>query len=427
MNYLIKNVITTENYKEQKINLLIENGKILQISTEEIKGEFNNIIDGNGYYILPGFLDLNCEVCEPGYDYKDDMKSISKCAIKSGFTAVTCNPNTDPVIDNKVVARYIRFLAKESATINIYPYGHMSKEGKGEEIAEIGEMIDGEIVGISDGNNSIKDNYLISNIFSYSNMFNIPVITYCEDKSISKEGMVNSGKVSVFTGLKGIPSTSEEVELAKNLLIAGNKNAKLHLTQITTEGSVNLIRLAKKRGFNVTCDTSPHYFTFTEDEVLNYDSKFKVRPPLRKKTDLKAILYGLADGTIDAISSGHKPENCETKEKAFENSSFGISSLETTFLVSYNTLVIDNKMPLQELVNKLAVNPYNLINIKNKGHIKEGYDADLFLFNPNKTTIVDPLKFETKAKYSMYDGLELKGAVEMTFVKGELVYSLSPL
>lgn len=406
------------------VNIHIKNGKIVNENYIGPENEvFEQIIDGKGMYIIAGLIDLNCEICDPGYDYKEDMKSISRSAVKSGFTSLTCSPNTYPVLDNKVVVKYVNYIAKESSIVNIFPYGNMSKSGDGEEIAEIGEMIEGGIIGISDGNVSIQDNYLLRNIFSYSNMFNIPIITFCEDKALKQDGIINNGQTSFLTGLSGIPDTAEEVVVVKNMILAREKSARLHLTKISTKRSIKLIRIAKKIEVDVSCDVCLHHCIFTEKKVLDYNTIYKVTPPLRTENDRMAILEGLQDGTIDVITSGHSPESMETKESEFENASFGVSSLEHSFVIAYNHLVLKGYLSMDELIRKFTINPYKILNIENKGRVQEGYDADFFLFDPSGGTKIICREFESKAKYSMYEGQELKGSVLHTWVNGKLVYS----
>lgn len=423
MNVLIKNVINVMEDISKIVNISVRNGKIEDINCINAnEEEFSEVIDGMGMYIIPGLIDMNCEICDPGYDYKEDMVSISLSAVKSGFTSLTCSPNTDPVIDNKVVVKYVSYIAKENSIINIFPYGHMSKSGHGQEIAEIGEMIKGGIVGISDGNTSIQDNYLLRNIFSYSNMFNIPIITFSEDLSLKQDGIINNGKASFLTGLKGIPDSAEEIVVAKNLILANEKNAKLHLTKISTKRSIELIKIAKNMGVDVTCDVCLHHSIFTENNVLEYDTRYKISPPLRSENDREEIINGLKNNIIDVITSGHAPESFETKKSEFENASFGVSSLEHSFVIAYNYLVLNGALDLCELIKKYTVNPYSILKIENKGKIQLGFDGDFFLFDPKAKTQIISKEFESKAKYSMFEGLELEGAVKYTFVDGNLVY-----
>lgn len=419
---LLKNakICTEDGYYISDI--LIKNGKIEQISEDCHISFDTKIVDVNEKYVFPGLIDLNCEVCEPGYDYKEDLVTISKSAAKSGFTSLTASPNTEPVIDNKIIVKHLNMLAKEKSIVNIFPYGHMTKDGNLKELSDMGDMYKEGIVAVSDGNISVVDGFLLLNIFNYAKMFDIPVITYCESPHLNNNGLVNFGYISMLTGLRGIHSSAEEVYVSRNIILAKEQNCKIHITKVSTKGSVDLIRQAKKNGIKVTADTCPHYIFFDESEVLDYKTYYKVSPPLRSKDDTKAIVEGLIDGTIDAISTGHFPEHEKTKKREFEAASFGFSGLEPAFLVVYNGLVLDGKLTIFELLNKLSLNAYEILKIKNKGKIEVGFDADLFVFDENSETFIDEKKLETKAKYSIYNNQTFKGSIDLTIVNGKIVY-----
>lgn len=419
---LLKNAKICKEDGDYTTDILIKNGKIAEISDDCAISFDTKIIELNERYVLPGLIDLNCEVCEPGYDYKEDFTTASISAAKSGFTSITVSPNTVPIIDNKIVVKHVNMLAKEKAIVNVFPYGHMTKNGDLEELSEIGEMYEEGIVAISDGNKSVVDAFLLKNIFQYAKMFDIPVITYCENPNLNNNGSVNSGYISMLTGLIGVPASAEQVYIARNIILAKEQNLKLHITKISTKGSVDLIRKAKADGIDITCDTCPHYAFFNENEVLNYNTYYKVSPPLRTVKDNTALIEGLIDGTIDAISTGHFPDHEKSKNREFEAASFGFSGLEPTFLVLYNYLVLEKHLTLYDLVNKLGKNAYDILKIKNKGEIKVGNDADLFIFDENKETYVDEKELTTKAKYSIYHGKTFKGAIDMTIVGGKIVY-----
>ncbi len=421
-NMLFKNAKICQEDDFYISDVLVKDGKIAQISKDCHISFDTKVIDINNKYIIPGLIDLNCEVCEPGLDFKEDLKTISMSAAKSGFTSLTASPNTDPIIDNKIIVKHVKMLANENASVNIFPYGHMTKDGKNLELSEIGEMYKEGIVAISDGNKSVDDSLILQSIFNYSKMFDVPVITFCDNSLLNNDGLVNLGYASALTGLRGVPASAEEVYVARNIILAKEQKCKVHITKITTKGSVELIRFAKSMGVDVTCDTCPHYIIFDESEVLNYNTYFKVNPPLRTKQDNEAIIEGLVDGTIDAISTGHLPEHSETKNREFESASFGLSGLEPAFLVCYNNLVLTGHLSLFELMKKMGNNAYNILNIKNKGTIEEGADADFFIFDEDGETFIDELKLETKMKYSVYHGQVFKGAVDMTIVGGELIY-----
>ncbi len=422
-NILLKNAKICYEDGDIVKDILIKEGIIKEISDDCHISFDTKTIDLNGRYVLPGLIDLNCEVCEPGYDYREDLKSVSISAAKSGFTSLTASPNTDPVIDNKIVVKHLKMLAKENACVNIFPYGHMTRGGENKELSEMGEMYKEGIVAISDGNKSVPDSFILSNIFSYAKMFDIPIITYCQDDVLNNNGLVNEGFASALTGLRGASPSAEEVYVARNIILAKETNCKVHITKVSTVGSIALIRFAKSVGIEITCDTCPQYILFDESKVLDYNTYYKMNPPLRTVADNEAIIEGLIDGTIDTISTGHAPEILDSKKREFESASFGFTGLEPAFLVSYNSLVVNKHLSLYELVKKMSKDAYDILKIKNKGIIKEGMDADVFVFDANNETIVDERKLGAKSKYSVYNNMTFKGSVDMTIVGGRLIYT----
>lgn len=422
MRLLIKNgYVIDEKGNPFLLDVLVGNGVILKVGKlEESLDAYT--IDANKNYVLPGFIDMNCNTCDPGYKNKEDIISVSKSAAKGGFTSITCGPNTQPVVDNKTVVSYITSKTKANSLVNIYVYGSMSEGCEGKKIAEIGTMRKSGIVAVSDGNETIDNTALMRNILLYSKMFDMPVITSCSDRTLVGKGVMNSGKVSTQMGLIGIPREAEEIIVARNIILAEHTGAKLHLSSITTEGSVNLVRYAKERGVNVTCETQPHYFTLTEESVLGYNTINKTMPPLRTADDIEAIKKGLADGIIDVISSGHSPETIESKEVEFNMASNGISSVETMFSISYKYLVESGYLTLPQLINKISYTPAKILNLQEKGLIKENYDADIVIMDINTPYNINPREFASKAKYSPYKGEEVKGSVIYNMVEGNVVY-----
>ncbi len=422
MKSLIKNgkVVAPGYDSESCLDIYIENGRIAKIGTN-LEVEDARVVDAKGNYVLPGLIDMHCNICDPGYEYIEDIETASRSAIRGGFTTITCEPNTKPVIDNKTVVEYIVSKCEEYALVNIYPYGSMSIGCMGKDMAEIGEMHKAGIVGISDGNHSVENANFLRNIFRYSMMFDMPVITHCEDKSLSGKGVMNSGYTSSSLGLWGMPREAEEVIVARNIILAEAAGSRLHIAHVSTKGSVQLIREAKGRGAKVTCETCPHYFMLTEEAVGNYNTFAKVNPPLRTDEDVKAIIAGLADGTIDVIASGHSPTKLTDKNKEFDNAAYGISSFETTFPLSYTGLVESGVMPLSRLMEYMAKKPAEILGLKTKGVIAEGKDADLIIVNTEEKYKINPLQFASKAKFSPFERTEVKGKVLYTVVGGRVI------
>lgn len=422
MKTLLKNcrVIGCGYERDKRTDIYVADGVIEKIG-ENLEIEGVKTLDVGGHAVLPGLIDMHCNICDPGYEYMEDIKTVSHSAIRGGFTTITCEPNTQPTIDNKTVVEYIVSKSKENSLVNIYPYGSMSIGCEGKVMAEIGEMYEAGIVGISDGDEFTDSAAFLRNVMRYSKMFDLPVITHCEDRGLSGSGVMNEGYTASCLGLTGMPREAEEVIVARNLILAEHSGARLHITHVSTKGSVQLIREAKRRGVQVTCDTSPHYFLLTEEAIGEYDALAKVNPPLRTKEDVEAIIKGIADGTIDVISTGHSPTNLTDKHKEFGNAVYGISSLETTFALCYTYLVASGAISAEKLVGLMSQKPAEILRLYNKGSIEEGKDADLIIVDTKEGYRIDPVHFASKAKFSPFAECEVHGKVLYTMVGGKLL------
>lgn len=423
MKTILKNcrLVGTTHETEMLCDIYVENGIIEKIG-QNIEPEGAKVLDVGGHMVLPGLIDMHCNICDPGHEYIEDIATVSRAALRGGFTTITCEPNTSPAIDNKTVVEYIVSKSKENALVNIHPYGSMSIGCEGKEMAEIGEMYDAGIVGISDGDEFTDSAAFLRNVMVYTKMFDLPVITHCEDRWLSGMGVMNEGYTAACLGLTGMPREAEEVIVARNLILAERTGSRLHLAHISTKGSVQLIREAKGRGVSVTCETCPHYFILTEEAIGDYDTLAKVNPPLRTKEDVDAILEGIADGTIDVIASGHSPTNMTEKEREFDMAAYGISSLETAFALSYTHLVQTGIITLEKLIHMMSVKPAEILKLYNKGMILEGKDADIIVVDFKETHRIDPIHFASKAKFSPFVEEEVQGKVLYTMVGGKLLH-----
>lgn len=422
MKMLIKNALIISPYfKKGTIgSIYIEDSTIKKIE-EKIEVKCDVVYDAEGKYVLPGFIDMHCKICQTGYENKNNIILVSRGAAAGGYTTITSHPNTQPIIDNKTVVEYVYSKSREYSKVNIFPYGSITKGCLGNEIAEIGGMILAGVVALSDGGTSIENAELLRDIFMYSKMFDVPIITYCQDKNISGSGVINSGYMSTKLGLNGAPREAEEIIVARNLILAKYADARLHITHVTTKGSVELIRYAKKMKVNVTCGTCPHYFSLSENAVDEFNTFAKVKPPLRTDEDIEAIKIGIKDGTIDVISSGHTPVTIDKKNTEFDNAAYGISALQTSFPISYINLVDENNFSIYDLVEKMSYNPSKILGLSKKGCIKEENDADLIIVDIDESYKIDASQFLSKAKYSPFDKLEVKGKIIKTIVKGKII------
>lgn len=422
MKTLLKNcrILSPFYEKERLYDIYVENGIIKKID-ENMSIEGVKTVDIGGHTALPGLIDMHCNICDPGYEYIEDIETVSRSALRGGFTTITCEPNTSPAIDNKTVVEYIVSKSKEYSLVNLYPYGSMSLGCEGKIMAEIGEMYDAGIVGISDGDEFTDSASFLRHVMQYSKMFDLPVITHCEDRGLSGKGVMNEGYTAACLGLAGMPREAEEVIVARNLILAENTGARLHIAHVSTKGSVQLIREAKKRGVQVTCETCPHYFLLTEEAIGNYDTLAKINPPLRTAEDVNAILAGIADGTIDVIATGHSPTNRSDKDKEFDNAVYGISALETTFSLSYTHLVETGIISAEKLVGLLSQKPAEILRLYEKGVIAEGKDADIIIVDTKESYRIDPEHFASKANFSPFAERVVRGKVLYTMVGGKLL------
>ncbi len=425
MNLLIKNAkIVSNGILEKDIkDIYIEEGIIKKIG-KNINTENVKMIDAKNNYVLPGFIDIGCKIFENGYESKDNIIKLSQAGAKGGYTTITTSSSAKPIVDNKTVVEYIHSKCKNETNINLYPIGNMTKGGEGKEISEIGEMILTGVVAISDGDNPIEDTNLLRDIFLYSRMFDITVMTTLIEPKLSKNGTVNYGCMATKLGLVGIPREAEEIETSKNIILAKYTGAKVHISYVTTKGAVELIRQAKKEGVNITCSTAPHYFTLTDRELDNYNTFVKVMPPLREEQDIQAIKEGLKDGTIDIIASGHSPALYEKKVTEFERAEFGISSLDVAFNIANTKLLKESDFSIEDITILMSKNPANVLGLKNKGEIKEGYDADIIIVDKEKEKIIKSSEFLSRAKYSPYENMKVFGEVITTIVSGNILYSV---
>jgi dihydroorotase len=423
MSLLIKNVkiVNHDKIQEELNDIYIEDGKIIEIS-HKILRKADELIEGDGAYILPGLIDPHCHLRDPGFEYKEDIVSGTKAAAMGGFTSIACMANTEPVADNQAVIRYIVNKGKDEGYVNVYPIGALSKGLNGLEMAEIGDLKEAGAIAISDDGKPVNSAALMLKALQYSSYFDMPIISHCEDLSLSADGLMNEGLVSTVLGLTGIPSASEEVMVSRDLILAEYTKAKLHIAHISTKLSVDLIRTAKKRGVNVTCETCPHYFTLTEEACQDFNSFAKVNPPLRSEEDRLAIIEGIADGTIDMISTDHAPHHMDEKNVEFKLALNGMIGFETALSLSFTNLVRSKSIGLNDLVRIMSTNPAKLLSLK-KGIIKEEMDADMIIIDIDNEFIIDKSKFQSKSRNTPFDGFKLFGKSKYTIVSGKVVVS----
>ncbi len=426
MKLVIRNgrVVDPKNRMDKKLDILIENGKILKIgeSTEFRPGDVTRstmTIDATGKVVTPGLIDTHTHLREPGREDEETIASGTRAAAQGGFTSICCMPNTQPVIDSVSGVKFILTTASQEGVVNVYPIGSITKGQKGEELAEIGKMRIAGIVGISDDGKPVMNAQIMRRTLEYAKMFNLPVISHCEDLNLSMDGVMNEGFTSTVLGLKGIPRQAEEIMVARDIALAELTGGKLHLAHITTRRSVELIRQAKKKKISVTCETAPHYFSLSEEDVRGYNTNTKVNPPLRTKDDIEALCEGLADGTIDCIASDHAPHLDEEKDLEYNMAPFGIIGLETVVPLIITNLVNKKVLSLNQAIAKLTENPASVLGLE-KGTLSIGSDADLTIIDLNLKKKIGN-QFTSQSNNSPFIGMELTGFPVATIVGGKVV------
>jgi dihydroorotase len=404
-------------------DILIEKTRIRSLGEAVRPGNDCEVVDAHGMVVCPGFIDLHCHLRQPGYEYKETIASGTAAAARGGFTTLCCMPNTDPPIDNKTLVSYIRQTAEREGLVRVLPIGCISRGRKGEELVNMIEMAESGVIGFSDDGSSVGNARLIYWAMEYSRQLNIPIIEHCEDETLADGGQMNEGIIATKLGLQGIPRSAEEVIIARDIILAGEIGAHVHIAHVSTRGAVELIRSAKKRGIKVTSEVTPHHLTMTEDWLSGYNTNAKVNPPLRTQDDIDALLEGLNDGTIDVIATDHAPHAANDKLCEFAVAAAGISGLETAF-GSLMELVHDNKISFELLIEKLTTAPAGIIskNHAGLGTLSTGAIADLIIVNPEQKWVVDVNQFVSKGKNSPLNGKTLQGKVLMTIYNGKMVF-----
>lgn len=422
MAILIKNgrVLNPASKLDRVLDIYIAGGKISKIG-KNLKVKASKTIDAKGKIVTPGLIDMHTHLREPGREDVETILSGSIAAVNGGFTSIICMPNTNPPIDNASTLEFILEKAKK-AHCNIYPVATITKARKGEELSEMAELEKLGAVGFSDDGSSVKNSLLMRSAMEYSLMLDTPILEHCEDESLSSGGSMNEGYISTILGLPGIPKESEEVIVARDLLLAELTGAKLHICHVSTKHSIELIREAKKRGVKVTCEVTPHHFTLTEEDVRGFNTNTKVNPPLRTKEDIKAIEKGLGDGTIDVIVSDHAPHLSTEKEFEYEKAPFGLIGLQTTFPLVMKRLVERKILTFSDAVAKLTSNPAKILNLSNKGQIKEGSDADLTIVDPKAEWLFKAEDIKSLSQNSPFIGWKFKGKPIYTIVGGKIEF-----
>ncbi len=420
MTILIKNgrLVDPSQNIDGKRDILIKNKKIEGIYPTGKGPDADKVIDASNCLVIPGLVDIHTHLREPGFEYTETIKTGTMAGVRGGFTTLCCMPNTKPVNDTISVTEFIIEKAAKEGACTVYPIGAITTGQNSEELTQLEALIRAGCRAFSDDGRPVTNSQIMRRALEYSKIFDVPVISHCEDLQLSEDGVMNEGFVSTIVGLKGIPKAAEETMVARDLSLCELTGGRLHIAHVSTAGSVKLIKEAKSRGITVTAETCPHYFNLTDDAIISYDTNFKVNPPIRTSEDVEAIKEGLKDGTIDVIATDHAPHHLNDKKKEFDSAAFGMSGLETAFALSFH-LVKHDFINLIELLKKLCVNPSQLMRI-NKGSLSIGADADVAVVNPDTVYKVDSSQFLSKGKNSPFDKWTLTGSIEQTIAMGKV-------
>jgi dihydroorotase len=425
MKTLIKNarILNPASQTDRTADVLLEGEFVSQISSS-ISVTNATVIHAEGKWLLPGLVDIHVHFREPGGEGIESIDSGSRAAAAGGITSVVCMPDTKPPVDNRTGIEFIHDRVALSGKARVYPTGCISNANEGTDLAPIGEMVEAGAVAITSANKGIMDAQLMRRAMEYSTIFHVPILTHPEDHVLSNGSLVNEGNMSICLGFIGSPNVAETVQISRDILLAQQTGARLHILQVSCADSVDIIRYYKSKGVKVTASVTPHHLVLTEDATEDYNTMAKVRPPLRTKDDQEALLQGIKDGTIDCIASGHMPCSSTGKIMNYMDAPFGISGLETLLPLTLGKIANRLDMTLLDIISLITTKPAKIMTLP-AGVIEQGEPADLTLWNPEPTYTLNKDRFVSKSHNTPFHGMDMKGRVETTFLGGRVVYQYS--
>ena len=402
-------------------DLYTENGKVVQLE-KDIRQEADQVIDADGLVVCPGLVDMHVHLRDPGLTYKEDIFTGTAAAAHGGVTSVACMANTDPVVDTPEQVRYVKDKAAQANGVHVYPIAAVSMGMRGEEPSDADALKKAGVIALSDDGCNVDNANLMRDVMIHAKRLEMPVLCHCEDTTMVEGRAVNEGSVSRQLWLEGRPAIAEEIMVMRDAMLAEETGAHVHICHVSTAKSVDIIRRMKKRGVAITCETCPQYFTLTEDEILTQGSMARVNPPLRTAKDIKGIIAGLKDGTIDAIATDHAPHSAEEKSRPLTRAPSGMVGLETSLAITLTELYHTGKMKLPEIIKRMTYTPASILRLSSKGRLSLGSDADITIFDPEEVWTIDPEQFASKARNTPFAGREVKGKVKYTIVGGNVIY-----
>lgn len=423
MRILIRNgqVVDPSSKTEGRFDVLVEEDRIVRVA-EQIDETADRVLDAEGCYVMPGFIDLHVHLRDPGLEYKETLQTGGMAAVKGGVTTVCAMPNTKPVMDDGQKVAEVHKRAEKESPAHVIQIGAVTKDQAGQELADIAGMAEAGCHAISEDGKSVMNASLYRKAMKIAKEKGISVFAHCEDITMVEGGVMNADENAVRLGLKGITNSVEDVIVARDILLAKETGVRLHLCHCSTADSVEMIRLAKEEGLPVTGEVCPHHFILTADDILEDDGNYKMNPPLRGKKDVEALRQGLADGTMDVISTDHAPHSEEEKNRSMAKAAFGIVGLETSAALTYTELVKTGILSVMQMAEKMSYNPAQILGLSDKGAVAEGKKADLVIFDPNPTYTIDKNTFVSKGKNTPFHGRTVTGEVRLTLVDGKVVY-----
>jgi len=425
---LIKNgrVIDPSSRTDESLDLLLEKGRIVDIKTK-IKTDGAKVIDASRLVIAPGFIDMHVHLRDPGQEDKETIATGSLAAAKGGFTSIACMPNTHPVNDSRGVTEYILSEANKKAVVNIFPVASITKGQRGKELTDMADLIDAGAIAFSDDGHPVENSDTMRRALEYAKILNTLIIDHCEDKNLSGQGVMNEGYYSYLYGLRGIPGSSEEIMVARDVILAEKAEARIHIAHLSVKGAVGIVKEAKKKRIKVTAEVTPHHLFLNDSYIETYNTNLKMNPPLRSKEDAQALIKGIQEGAVDVLATDHAPHTPDEKDLEFDQAPFGINGLETAVSLFLDRLVDKKIISLKRFIEMISTSPALILELENKGKICVGADADLTLLDLHKEIIIDVDTFKSKSRNNPFQGWKLKGMPVITIVGGKIAYSSSSI